>query len=138
MSKIFLQLHRAEVLYDRPKEEFRPISIEQKHELFEKISEEYPETLKDSKGCNKFTKLSPDRTIEWRQDRPGLIVSSTSWTPDEDFSLLLDALQGRQEKNFFLDKILKKVFFQSMKLKSLQMNSPHCQTLFASLQAKVL
>ena len=40
-----------------------------------------------------FTKVDAKET-QLLLDRPALLVSSTSWTEDEDFGILLKALDG--------------------------------------------
>uniref|UniRef100_A0A7C9AR44 Uncharacterized protein n=1 Tax=Opuntia streptacantha TaxID=393608 RepID=A0A7C9AR44_OPUST len=94
---------RATVLYDQPPDFFRPASLEEKHELFHKLDKElrHCQGFRDciSQGNSMrtdefretlFTTKSETGVVE-KSNRPALIVSSTSWTPDEDFGILLEA-----------------------------------------------
>jgi beta-1,4-mannosyltransferase len=82
-------------LYDRPPEVFHPISVLESHNLFSSLANQFPVFgTNDSSVNTVLTELLPSGEAVWKNDRPGLIVSSTSWTEDEDFSILLSALQG--------------------------------------------
>jgi beta-1,4-mannosyltransferase len=86
---------RSVTLYDRPPAVFQPISVLESHQLFASLTEQYAVfRANDGSANTAFTELPSDGDAVWRKDRPGLIVSSTSWTEDEDFSVLLSALQG--------------------------------------------
>ncbi|XP_041986876.1 chitobiosyldiphosphodolichol beta-mannosyltransferase [Aricia agestis] len=82
----------ATVLYDRPPKIFHPINIHEKHVWFLKIGEQYTEFKGDQNSRTAFTELIGNM-VNLRSDRPGLLFSSTSWTPDEDFGILMNALQ---------------------------------------------
>lgn len=61
-------------LHDRPRSDFRLLTEPQRVSFIERLSETKPYVTEIANGKLK------------------LLVSSTSWTPDEDFSVLLDAL----------------------------------------------
>ncbi|KAJ4837271.1 hypothetical protein Tsubulata_017328 [Turnera subulata] len=95
---------KATVLYDQPPEFFHAASLQEKHDLFCRLDKDmnHSQKVRDcasygSEGAqshnpneNLFTALVEDHVI-LKPNRPALVVSSTSWTPDEDFGLLLEA-----------------------------------------------
>lgn len=102
-----LQGHKA-VLHDRPPKHFKKASIAESHALWTTLAPKLqpslqgflPASIEDptapgGQSATPFTKIasSTPPKAAWRADRPALAVSSTSWTADEDFGLLLRAAQ---------------------------------------------
>ncbi|GMT18120.1 hypothetical protein PFISCL1PPCAC_9417, partial [Pristionchus fissidentatus] len=96
---------QAEVFYDRPPQwKFGPsVSLATKHSLFTRLAEDAAkrgdtETLKmlsgeeGGQGETFFSTTTRSREVWLRKERPLIVMSSTSWTPDEDFSILLQAV----------------------------------------------
>ncbi|XP_048514999.1 uncharacterized protein LOC105689661 [Athalia rosae] len=88
---------KAKVLYDRPSQEFHPISLLEKHNLMLNLGETYSIVKGQKKNSTVFTDCSEDGQVTLRRDRPALLVSSTSWTQDEDFGILIAALQEYED-----------------------------------------
>uniref|UniRef100_A0A915PAY1 Glycosyl transferase family 1 domain-containing protein n=1 Tax=Setaria digitata TaxID=48799 RepID=A0A915PAY1_9BILA len=97
----------AATVYDRPPSwNFRKLGDEDRHKFYLKLIEQGGEfevfralNIPGSQGdcvSQEETLLSyrdGEGKVHLRNDRPLLLVSSTSWTEDEDFGLLLDALR---------------------------------------------
>ena len=86
------------VHYDRPPTRFHPTSVEDKHDLFLKLSTSLPSLSGSIPDKTVFTERFADGRVCFSEDRPALLISSTSWTKDEDFSVLLQALSLYDEK----------------------------------------
>jgi len=90
----------AVTLYDRPADMFQSMGLEEKHEFLLKLGKSFPEFSSPTKPdvCTIMTELSEHGQIHLREGSPGFLVSSTSWTEDEDFSILLHALDEYELK----------------------------------------
>lgn len=91
--------NNIQVLYDQPPDMFAPLNVEEQHAIFTELHDQLcsacpPSWLSSSTLPNQtmFTENVAGK-IRPRAGRPALITSSTSWTPDEDFGILFDALQ---------------------------------------------
>ncbi|WWD18908.1 hypothetical protein CI109_103364 [Kwoniella shandongensis] len=99
---------RSAVLHDRPPPNFRRTETMIQHELFQRLVPILSPPLPDSTASSLpstedpnstlFTTVPSSRLPVLRPDRPALVVSSTSWTADEDFSLLITALDHYQSQ----------------------------------------
>ncbi|XP_030591211.1 chitobiosyldiphosphodolichol beta-mannosyltransferase [Archocentrus centrarchus] len=87
---------KAMTLYDRPASIFRETPLKLQHELFVRLAGVHPQFRSEEAEAER-TILSvrdpADGTVTLRAERPALLLSSTSWTEDEDFSVLLKALE---------------------------------------------
>ncbi|KAF5305634.1 hypothetical protein FQR65_LT07715 [Abscondita terminalis] len=86
----------ATTLYDRAPDIFQPISLEDRHDILMKLGRQYRELSSIDNGTA-FTKVDEAGNVTLKSKRPALLISSTSWTEDEDFSILLQALQEYED-----------------------------------------
>ena len=91
---------RARVLYDRATARFRPLALPEKHELFSRLGFQRAEPQEETKaGETLFTHtLLETGEVAENSGRPLLVLSSTSYTPDEDFGILVDAIDVLEER----------------------------------------
>ncbi|XP_016405868.1 chitobiosyldiphosphodolichol beta-mannosyltransferase-like [Sinocyclocheilus rhinocerous] len=90
----------ATTLYDKPPPIFRETPLKLQHELFIRMGSTYlpfrpsPDVTKEYMELTAFTEHNTQTGAVTRSaGRPALLISSTSWTEDEDFSVLLRALE---------------------------------------------
>lgn len=67
--------------------------MKEKHEFLIRLGQTYNVLLEGSNSTI-FTELV-NNEVKLKESRPAFVVSSTSWTEDEDFSILFDSLQGK-------------------------------------------
>jgi len=79
------------VLYDQAQKHFRRLEVDEIHKLLLKLN------FKENENETVITR-SNGSSIEFKENRPALVISSTSWTPDEDFSILLESLKHYNER----------------------------------------
>ncbi|XP_036164942.1 chitobiosyldiphosphodolichol beta-mannosyltransferase isoform X2 [Myotis myotis] len=93
---------KAVTVYDKPASFFKETPLDLQHRLFMKLGRTYPalrassDPLDPATERSAFTERDANSGMVTRlRGRPALLVSSTSWTEDEDFSIFLAALESK-------------------------------------------
>lgn len=98
--------NNVDVLYDCPPLMFHPLPLADQHKILTKLDKQLcqacPPSWYAAKDSNRQTLFTEETEaggeFRPRRGRPALVTSSTSWTPDEDFGVLLAALQALDDK----------------------------------------
>ena len=97
-SDLKLAAEKVRVLPDCPPHMFQPRSLAEQHALLQKIHPQLEKACPKSwpkygiQSNQTLLTVYENGRYSPRLGRPALITSSTSWTPDEDFGILLAAL----------------------------------------------
>ena len=97
MRKDLMDNHKINAItfYDCPPDFFHCTTVEEKHNLFLSLGLKYKIFLNNCDSNETvFTKVNASNKVVLNDDRPAFLISSTSWTEDEDFSILLSALES--------------------------------------------
>lgn len=87
-NKFNIDASKIGVLYDRAVQgKFKVLSIEEKYLFFQTNGFE-----------NMFIKQDSNGNLSYIKDRPLLLLTSTSYTPDEDLSIIVKALTKYAER----------------------------------------
>ncbi|XP_015791108.1 chitobiosyldiphosphodolichol beta-mannosyltransferase [Tetranychus urticae] len=89
----------ADVFYDRSPDSFKPLESRNKYNFLRKMAQMFPPFDSGDDSGSKFYEECEDGEIIEKKNRPFLLISGTSWTEDEDFSILLNALDIYDEKS---------------------------------------
>ncbi|XP_075574841.1 chitobiosyldiphosphodolichol beta-mannosyltransferase [Pelecanus crispus] len=94
---------KAVTLYDKPAPYFKETPLELQHHLYVKLAKDYKpfkprtESVSWNAEMSAFTEMDENGHVIKTRGRPALLISSTSWTEDEDFSVLLKALEDYEQ-----------------------------------------
>ncbi len=79
--------------------------MEEKHQILMKMSTKYSYAqFQGMNNSSRFTSEDEKNNVVYLQNRPAIVVSSTSWSEDENFALLFDALKSMLKSSVFSTK----------------------------------